>query len=120
MTKPVIRRWDECCRIVDIGYVNVRQSIKIETMKPGRPQINWSAVGSVGIKDAKKFMNDLYQAITLAKVMTAKDISWERPPLDVKKFTVTGPEVDWGGLGEIEVGPSMILWLPPRPKPVKG
>jgi len=123
MTKPMIRCWDEYCRSVQIGHVNVSQDKGLDTMKPERPQINWSAIGAVHPKEAKAFLRDLDTGLVLAEILWAnRRIPWTHPMrhpsygvvAPPKKIVVQGNRV---GLTRFHHPRAMTLWFPRWDKP---
>jgi hypothetical protein len=88
MSKPIICRWDEYCRVIKIGLVNVTQDIRIDTFKPDEPQINWHCIGSTDVKEAQKLIADLKQAVALYNVLKTNKIPWERPPISAGTYTL--------------------------------
>lgn len=91
MSKPRIVRWDESCRVVEVGWVYVSQDIGLNPRKPrpSPPTITWKSVGSVDYKTAREFSRDLERAIHLAGTLASYPaVPWAHPGPKSKGITL--------------------------------
>jgi hypothetical protein len=86
-----IVRWDEDCRVVRIGLVDVTQDHDLMTLGPGVPEINWSAIGAVHIEETERFIDDLRWAVKLCRwFLTSKKLPWAFLPKNKTTLRLPG------------------------------